>query len=85
VSAAGDRWAGADIAGLPSGARRQGDWIVNRLPMELPLDAPGGPSWLRVGMYTYPEVMPLPVLDEAAQPAADALVLGPLVVESQGD
>jgi hypothetical protein len=30
-------------------------------------------------------VMPLPVLDEGAMPAADALRLGPVVPTAQGD
>jgi 4-amino-4-deoxy-L-arabinose transferase-like glycosyltransferase len=85
IDGAGVRWAGKDILGYPVAARRPGDWVINRLPMTLADDTPAGPLWLWVGMYTYPEVMPLPVLDEGAMPAADALRLGPVAPTAQGD
>lgn len=85
VDESGARWAGKDILGYPVAARRPGDWVINRLPMTLARDAPAGPFWLWVGMYTYPEVVPLPVLDAGAMPAADALRLGPVVPAAQGD
>jgi hypothetical protein len=56
-----------------------GDLIVQRFRIELPAQGPPGLLWMRVGMYTYPEMQNQPVLDPGShQRAGDFVSLGPL-------
>lgn len=60
----GRRWAQVDGAGYPARAWRAGDVIVLRFgPFVLPPDAPPGTYTLRVGMYTYPDLVNVSRLD----------------------
>lgn len=69
----GRRWAQADGPGYPSGSWRAGDVVVIRFgPYTLPADASPGRYTLRVGMYAYPEIANVPLIDAAGNPAGDA-------------
>ena len=57
----GQRYAQSDAPALPSHTWRDGDLVVARFgPYKLPANAPGGPYVVRVGMYTYPEIVNVP-------------------------
>ncbi|HJW83752.1 MAG TPA: hypothetical protein VJ754_05545, partial [Anaerolineae bacterium] len=70
----GRRWAQVDGAGYPASSWRVGDVVRLRFgPVALPPDAPPGRYTLRVGMYTYPSVVNVSVLDGAGNSAGDAV------------
>ena len=50
----------------------EGDKVVSRFTVSRPGEA-AGPLWMRTGMYTYPAVENVPVLDVAGNPCADAV------------
>ena len=68
----GQRWGQVDGSGYPAQAWRPGDVIALRFgPFTLPLDAPSGRYHVRIGMYTYPEIVNVPVLDSGGNPVGD--------------
>jgi hypothetical protein len=74
IGSDGQRWAQIDGAGYPSRYWRAGDVIEVRFgPFGLPAEAPAGRYALRVGMYTYPDIVNVPLIDAASQPAGDSL------------
>jgi hypothetical protein len=65
----GQRYAQVDAPALPSAVWRAGDIVIARFgPYILPANAPAGPYSMRVGMYTYPDVVNVP-RDDSEQPA----------------
>lgn len=79
LSGDGTKTMGVDGEGLASRAWREGDWVVSYFPFPLPAELPDSPFTMRVGMYEYPGLASVPVLDEAANPYSDAVSLGPIV------
>lgn len=79
----GSKIAGADGAGLAVRSWREGDLVMSYFPFELPGSLPEPPFAMRVGMYEYPSLIGVPVLDEAANPLADAVLLGPIPVNEE--
>lgn len=77
VAADGARWAQADSATAPAKDWTPGDVFVQTYRMEVSPEAGPGWYWMRVGMYTYPALENQPALDEAGNPAAEAVRLGP--------
>ena len=76
------RWAQVDGAGYPTASWRSGDVIrVYFRPLVLPSDAPRGPYTVRIGMYTYPQVVEVPLVDAAGHPVGSsvAVYLGNLI------
>ena len=70
----GQRWAQVDGAGYPAASWRAGDVVRLRFgPAVLPPNAPPGRYTLRAGMYTYPAVVNVSVLDAAGNSAGDAI------------
>ncbi len=70
------RWAQVDGPGYPTGSWRAGDVIQVRFgPFMLPDDAPPGRYALRIGMYTYPAVVTVPLVDAAGNPAGDGVTV----------
>jgi hypothetical protein len=65
----------ADGPTIPPWAWKVGDLIVQRFRMKLPAQVPAGPLWMKVGMYTYPQLENQPVLDANGQAVGDAVVL----------
>lgn len=53
---------------------RPGDQVISRFALEW-TEGEGPPLQMRTGMYRYPEVESVPVLDEAANPAGEAIVV----------
>jgi hypothetical protein len=67
-----NRVAQADAAAFAGGQWRPGDVVISRF--HLPLETqPQPPLVMRVGMYRFPSLENVPVLDAAANPAADAV------------
>ncbi len=65
----GQRYAQADAPALPSAFWRAGDTVIARFgPYILPANAPAGLYVMRVGMYTYPDIVNVP-RDDGGQPA----------------
>lgn len=70
----GDRIAQADAAAFAPWEWRAGDTVVSVFQFELPTTAPP-PLEMRVGVYRYPAIENVPVLDAGLNPASDAVVL----------
>lgn len=70
-----------DVAGFPVFYWRAGDLVLSRFAIPLPADLPAGryPAW--AGLYTYPEIINVPFVDVAGNPAGDRVMLG--VVENE--
>lgn len=58
-----------------------GDTILNWFDLQIPLDAPPSDYTMRVGMYTYPAIENVPVLDAGGMPEEEWVEIGPLQVE----
>jgi hypothetical protein len=76
----GRKVAQADVVGLPSADWRPGEVVITwfDLPLGAPL-APGEYAML-VGMYTYPGLINVTVMDIAANPAGEFISLGPIAL-----
>ncbi len=61
---------------LPTASWRAGDLMLSRFSIPTPPDLPAGTYSVRIGMYTYPDLQRVPVLDVAGNPAAGFVVLG---------
>jgi hypothetical protein len=72
------QWGQRDAVGYPSALRRKGDRIVSSFDITKPEAEPSEPYWVRIGLYTYPEVIDLPVIDSAGNPITSTILLGPL-------
>jgi hypothetical protein len=66
-----------DSAGYPLAYRHQGDRVVSKFDITIGKEPPADPYWARIGQYLYPQVMNVPLIDQAGNPAADAIVVGP--------
>jgi hypothetical protein len=61
--------------GWPASRWRPGDRVLVHYDLSIAGDTSPGPYVLRVGQYTYPEIANVPILDEAGEPAGDAVLL----------
>jgi hypothetical protein len=68
----GSRVSQADATAFPAQQWRPGDTVISRFLLPWPGDAEG-PLTMRTGMYTYPDIESVPVLDSAGNPYADAV------------
>jgi hypothetical protein len=71
-------WGQQDSVGYPTESRRKGDRILTKFDINKERGMAGDPYWGRSGLYLYPQVVPIPVIDEAGNPVGDAVVVGPL-------
>lgn len=76
-------WGQQDSAGYPTESRRKGDRILTKFDITKKEETAGEPYWGRTGLYLFPKVVPIPVIDEAGNPVGDAVVVGPLSGEQQ--
>jgi hypothetical protein len=67
-----------DSAGYPTGYRRPGDRAITKFDIKVDELAPEGPFWGRAGVYRYPQIVPVAVVDGAGNPVRDSVVVGPL-------
>jgi len=72
LDGAGVRVAQADAAAFAGAQWRAGDVVISRFWLPLSSE-PQRPLTMRVGMYRFPSMENVPLLDEAANPVADAL------------
>jgi 4-amino-4-deoxy-L-arabinose transferase-like glycosyltransferase len=71
INAEGQRISQVDAAAFDPGQWRAGDEVIGRFVMPWPEDA-GELLTMRVGMYRYPSLENVPLLDEAGNPYSDA-------------
>ncbi len=69
-----------DGVGFPSRSWRVGDTVVTWFDVPIAPDAAPGAYKMRVGMYTYPDIQNVPVVDSAGNPVSDAVEVGPLEI-----
>jgi hypothetical protein len=80
VDEAGKRVAQMDGVGFPARSWRVGDIVVTWFDVPIAPDATPGTYTMRVGMYTYPDIQNVPVVDKAGNPVSDAIEVGPLEI-----
>jgi hypothetical protein len=67
-----------DTVGYPTAYRRRGDRIINAFDITEPDTGSTGPYWMRTGLYLYPQIIDIPVIDGAGNPVAETVTLGPV-------
>ncbi len=75
VDSEGTRWTQADGPTYSTDQWLVGDVVIQAFQLQVPAGAGPGPFRMRVGMYTYPAIENIPVLDAAGNPAGDAAEL----------
>jgi hypothetical protein len=71
-------WGRQDSAGYPTEFRQKGDRVLTRFDITISEGTSGMPHWGRAGTYLYPQVVNVPVIDNAGNPVGDTVVMGPL-------
>ena len=69
-----------DGAPFPTSAWRAGDLVLSRFTVPIPADLPAGLYAVRAGLYTYPEIQGIPVVDAVGNPAAGDVLLGTVTI-----
>jgi 4-amino-4-deoxy-L-arabinose transferase-like glycosyltransferase len=69
-----------DGVGFPTTSWRAGDLVLSRFSIPVPPDLPPGRYRVWAGLYTHPDVVNVPVLDVAGNPAGDRVALGEVEV-----
>ena len=78
VDEEGARWGQRDGVGLPVSDWRSGDTVITWFDIPISADAPPPPYWVRTGLYTYPEIVNVPLVGPDGHPTGQFLALGPL-------
>jgi 4-amino-4-deoxy-L-arabinose transferase-like glycosyltransferase len=65
-----------DEAGFPTASWAAGDLVLSRFPIPVPPELSPGRYQVWAGLYTYPDVVNVPFLDVAGNPAGDRVALG---------
>lgn len=68
-------WGQQDSSGYPAANRRKGDRIVSQFDITQDGPASGAPYWAQSGMYTYPQVVGIPVIDDTGNPTSDKVIM----------
>jgi hypothetical protein len=74
----GTRWGQKDGVGLPVSKWRDADTVFTWFTIPIAPDAPPPPYHVRTGLYTYPDVVNLPVAAEPGASPAQYVELGPI-------
>jgi hypothetical protein len=69
-----------DGTGFPTASWRSGDVVLSRFPVPIPADLSPGRYQVWAGQYTYPDIVNVPFLDVAANPAGDRVLVGEVSV-----
>jgi hypothetical protein len=69
-----------DGSGFPTGSWQAGDLVVSRFAIPIPSDLPPGRYQVWAGLYTYPDIVNVPILDTGGNPAGDRVSLGEVEV-----
>ncbi len=73
-----EKWGQRDAVGYPTTLRRKGDRIISAFDITSHEVESSEPFWVRVGLYTFPEIIAVPVIDQAGNPITATVILGPL-------
>ena len=83
---AGDRrWAQYDGFAWSRAEWQPGYTLLQWFDLSLPAEMPAGEYWLYTGMYSWRDMSRARVLDEAGQPGADGVRLGPIPIRPAND
>lgn len=83
VDGEGARWGQADGVGYPASGWQVGDTVLTWFDIAISTDAPPPPYFIRSGMYTYPDVVNVQLIDVAGNPAGEFVELGPIEAMKQ--
>jgi hypothetical protein len=72
-----------DGTGFPTASWRSGDLVLSRFPVPISDELSPGRYQVWAGQYTYPDVVNVPYLDVAANPAGDRVIVGEVSVERE--
>lgn len=70
---------------LPTPFWRAGDLVLSRFTVPIPSDLPTGSYRIQAGLYTYPDIQGIPVVDALGNPVEGAALLGTVVVRQAAD
>ncbi|MGB9777686.1 MAG: hypothetical protein ACPLYD_14340, partial [Anaerolineae bacterium] len=65
---------------FPTASWRAGDLVLSRFTLSIPPDLPPGSYALQSGLYTYPDIQGVPVVDGAGNPVDGAVRLGTVTI-----
>lgn len=71
-------WGQQDSVGYPTAYRHKGDRILSVFDIKSEAETGTAAHWSRAGVYLYPQVVNVPVVDDAGNPVNDAVLMGPL-------
>jgi hypothetical protein len=74
-------WGQQDSVGYPREYRRKGDRILSKFDITRKEQAGTNPYWARAGLYLYPQIVNVPVIDDSGDPIGDAVNMGLLAGE----
>jgi len=74
----GNRWGQADGAGFAAADWQVGDVVLTWFDIDISPDAPPPPYSVRVGMYSYPDIANVQLIDVAGNPAGEFVEMGPI-------
>lgn len=69
-----------DGIGFPTAVWRAGDLVLSRFAITVPAESSPERYQVWAGLYSYPDVINVPVLDVAGNPAGDRVALGEVAV-----
>ena len=85
VDAAGTQLGQRDGAGFATASRKVGDRVITLFDITLDPQHKGEALWARVGMYTFPDLVGIPVIDAGGNPMTADVSLGPLHRQSNSE
>lgn len=78
VDSQGNRWGQMDGPISSPAAWRSGDVLVQWFDIPISPEAPPGPYFIRLGLYIYPDIVNVQLLDEAGNPTGEFVEVGPI-------
>lgn len=81
LNAAEERLGQNDLVGFPTASWHAGDLVLTRFRITIDRDATAQELWARLGMYLYPDIVNVPVVDSAGNPVSDAVLVGPISLD----
>lgn len=70
---------------LPTPSWRAGDLVLSRFTVPIPPDLPAGTCEIRAGLYTYPDIQRVPIVDALGNPVEGSALLGTVAVRQAKD
>ncbi len=69
-----------DHVGFPADYWQTGDLVLSRFTIAIPADLEAGSYQLRAGMYSFPDITGVPVVDPQGTPVDDGVKLGTIII-----